>query len=88
MWVTEEIDQMFALSDLRSPDIGRGRREKPNDWRGPQTEVGFFPLSGSKGQKSQFLSKARGRQTIAILLRAEDKKINWDMRDPSPSSQY
>ena len=29
------------LSDLGSPDIGRGKREKPNDWRGPQTEVGF-----------------------------------------------
>ena len=34
-------DQMFTLSELRSPDIGRGKREKPNDWRGPQTEVGF-----------------------------------------------
>ena len=22
-------DQVFALSDLRSPDIGRGKREKP-----------------------------------------------------------
>ena len=88
MWVTEEIDQMFALSDLRSPDIGRGKREKPNDWRGPQTEVGFPSPQRSKGQKSEFLSKARGRRTIAILLRAEDKKINWDMRDPSPSNQY
>ncbi len=29
-------DQVFALSDLRSPDIGRGKREKPNDWLGPQ----------------------------------------------------
>ena len=29
------------LSDLGSPDIGRGKRKKPNDWRGPQTEVGF-----------------------------------------------
>ena len=29
------------LSDLGSPDIGRGRRKmKPNDWREPQTEVG------------------------------------------------
>ena len=25
-------DQVFALSDLRSPDIGRGKRERPNDW--------------------------------------------------------
>ena len=34
-------DQVFALSDLRSPDIGRGKREKPNDWLGPKTEVGL-----------------------------------------------
>ena len=54
----------------------------------PKRKWGSLPLSRSKGQKSQFLSKARGRRTIAILLRAEDKKINWDMRDPSPSSQY
>ena len=39
-------------------------------------------------KKGSFLSKARGRRTIAILLRAGDKKINWDMRDRSPSSQY
>ena len=34
-------DQVFALSDLRSPDIGRGKREKPNNWLGPQMEVGL-----------------------------------------------
>ena len=36
-------DQMFTLSELRSPDIGRGKREKPNDWLGPQngSEVPF-----------------------------------------------
>ena len=49
MWVTENIDQMFTLSELRSPDIGRGKREKPNDWRGPQTEVGVsFPSAAVK----------------------------------------
>ena len=89
MWVTEEIDQMFTLSELRSPDIGRGKREKPNDWLGPQNGSGVpFPSAEVKDKKSEFLSKARGRRTIAILLRAEDKKINWDMRDTSPSSQY
>ena len=83
MWVTEEIDQMFTLSELRSPDIGRGKREKPNDWRGPQTEVGVpFPSAEVKDKKvSLVLSKARGRRTIAILLRAEDKKISWDTKD-------
>ena len=29
------------LSDLGSPDIGRGKKNEANDWRGPQTEVGF-----------------------------------------------
>ena len=47
----------------------------------PKRKWGSLPLSGSKGQKSQFLSKARGRRTIAILLRAEDKKISWDTKD-------
>ena len=61
-------DQVFALSDLRLPDTGRRKREKPNDWLGPQNgSGGSLPLSGSKGQKSQFLSKARGRRTIAIF---------------------
>ena len=91
MWVTEEIDQMFVLSDLRSPDIGRGKREREAKWlAGTPNGSGVpFPSAEVKDKKkSQFLSKARGRRTIAILLRAEDKKINWDMRDPSPSSQY
>ena len=55
MWVTENIDQMFTLSELRSPDIGRGKREKPNDWRGPQTEVGVpFPSAEVKDKKVVF----------------------------------
>ena len=33
--------QVLALSNLRSLDTGRGKREKPNDWLGPQ--------NGSKG---------------------------------------
>ena len=28
--------QVLVLSNLRSPDTGRGGREKPNDWLGPQ----------------------------------------------------
>ena len=81
---------MLALSDLRSPDIGRGKREKPNDWLGPQNGSGApFPSAEVKDKNVSFWAGfIAGRRTIAILLRAEDKKINWDMRDPSPSSQY
>ena len=65
------------LSDLGSPDIGRGKKNEANDWGGPKRKWGSLPLSGSKAQKKvvrKFLSNARGRRTIAILLRAKDKK--------------
>ena len=59
------------LSDLRSPDIRRGKRERSNDWLGPQNGSGVpFPSAGvrhKKGSKVVFLSKARGRRTIAIF---------------------
>ncbi len=55
MWVTEGIDQMFAFSDLRSPDIGRGKREKPNDWLGPQNGSGApFPSAEVKDKNVSF----------------------------------
>ena len=41
----------------------------------PNGSGGSLLLSGSKGQKREFLSKARGRRTIAILLRAKDKRL-------------
>ena len=48
-------DQVFALSDLRSPDIGRGKREKPNDWLGPQNGSGApFPSAEVNSKKSVF----------------------------------
>ena len=67
---------MFALSDLGSPDIGRGKKMKPTDWRGPQTEVGFPSPQRKVNTKKEFFffSKSGGRRTIAILLRAKDKK--------------
>ena len=40
----------------------------------PKTEVGF-PSPQQKNSKKEFLSKARGRRTIAILLRAKDKRL-------------
>ena len=90
MWVTGEIDQMFILSDLRSPDIGRGKREKPNDWLGPQNGSGVpFPSAEVKDKKGRFLSKARGRRTIAILLRAKDQRLTetWETRVPQTSTK-
>ena len=35
--------QVLVLSNLRSPDTGRGGREKPNDWLGPQNGSGPPP---------------------------------------------
>ena len=67
------------LSDLGSPDIGRGRRKmKPNDWREPQTEVGSPSPQRKKDKKSEFLDKSRGRRTTAISLRAKDKRLRHE----------
>ena len=83
-------DQVLALSNLRSPDTGRGKREKANDWLGPQNGSGApFPSAEVKDKKNSFWAGfvASGR-TIAILLRVEDKRITETRRTPSPSSQY
>ena len=68
------------LSDLGSPDIGRGRRK----WSqmiggGPQTEVGFpSPQRKKNTKKNSFLDKSRGRRTTAISLRAKDKRLRHE----------
>ena len=71
------------LSDLGSPDIGRGKGKWSQMIGGgdPKRKWGSLPLNGSKYKKREFLGKSRGRRTIAILLRAKDKKTNWDMED-------
>ena len=64
------------LSDLGSPDIGRGRR-KWSQMIGGGTPNGSgvpFPSTEVNTKKGSFLGNARGRRTIAILLRAKDKK--------------
>ena len=84
MWVTQETRCSY-LSDLRSPDIGRGKREKPNDLLGPQNGSGVpFPSAEVRHKKGSFLSKARGRRTIAILLRVKDKRLTETRRTPKP----
>ena len=69
---------MLVLSDLRSPDIGRGKRQKPNDWLGPQNGSGApFPSAEVKDKKFFFFLAGfiAGRRTIATLLRFEDKRL-------------
>ena len=51
MWVTEGISTGVGISNLRSPDTGRGGREKPNDWLGPQNGIGALPLSAEIDSK-------------------------------------
>ena len=43
--------QVLVLSNLRSPDTGRGGIEKPNDWLGPQNGSGAPPLSAEIDSK-------------------------------------
>ena len=55
---------MLVLSNLRSPDTGRGGRENPNDWLGPQNGSGAPPLSAEiDSKKVEFLSRVRSGQT-------------------------
>ena len=67
-----------------------GERERSQMIGGdPKTEVGVpFPSAEVRHKKGSFLSNARGRRTIAILLRAKDKRLTETRRTPSPSSQY
>ena len=53
---------------------------KPNDWRGTPNGSGVpFPSTEVNTKKGSFLSKSRGRRTIAILLRAKDEKTEtWE----------
>ena len=80
---------MLVLSNLRSPDTGRGKREKPNDWLGPQNGSGDpFPSAEVNSKKRSFWAGfVAGGRTIAILLRVEDKRITETRRIPGSSSQ-
>ena len=67
------------LSDLGSPDIGRGKKKEAKWLAGTPNGSGVpFP----SGVVRQFLSKSRGRRTIAILLRAKDKRLTETRRTP------
>ena len=67
------------LSDLGSPDIGRGKKKEAKWLAGTPNGSGVpFP----SGVVRKFLSKSRGRRTIAILLRAKDKRLTETRRTP------
>ena len=68
------------LSDLGSPDIGRGKKKEAKWLAGTPNGSGVpFP---SGVVRKMFLSKSRGRRTIAILLRAKDKRLTETRRTP------
>ena len=73
MWVTEGINRCWYTPGRRTP---RGRREKPNDWLGPQNGSGDpFPSAEVNSKKFSFWAgSVAGRRTIGILLRVEDKR--------------
>ena len=58
----------------RRTSEGEGENEAKWLAGDPKRKWGSLPLNGSKYKKSEFLGNARGRRTIAILLRAKDKK--------------
>ena len=67
------------LSDLGSPDIGREKKKEAKWLAGTPNGSGVpFP----SGVVRKFLSNARGRRTIAILLRAKDKRLTETRRTP------
>ena len=69
---------MLVLSNLRSPDTGRGGREKPNDWLGPQNGSGdSFPSAEIESKEGSFWAGLVADRPIAITLGEEDKNISW-----------
>ena len=77
-------DQVLALSNFRSPDTGRGKREKPNDWLGPQSGSGApFPSAEVKDLK-KFLSRVRSERTNHSHFTPGGRLKNyWDTKDPN-----
>ena len=70
----------LVTSDRRTP---RGKREKPNDWLGPQNGSGdSFPSAEVNNKKVSFWAGfVAGRRTIASILGWRQKNT-WDTRDP------
>ena len=62
----------------RRTSEGEGENEAKWLVGGPQTEAGFPSPQRKKYKKRQFLDKSRGRRTIAISLRAKDKRLRHE----------
>ena len=76
------------LSDLGSPDIGRGKRKWSQMIGGGTPNGSGVPFPSTEvNTKKEFLDKSRGRRTIAISLRAKDKRLRHE-RLWSLSSQH
>ena len=73
---------MLVLSDLRSPDIGRGKREKPNDWLGSQNGNGApFPSAEENRKKFFFFEQGSWQANHSHFTPGWRQKINWDTKD-------
>ena len=89
MWVTGDINRCWYLVTLpRSPDTKK--REREAKWLAgtPKRKWGSPPSAEVNSKKMSFLSRVRGRRTIAILLRVEDKRITETRGTPGSSSQW
>ena len=79
MWVT----QMFALKWPWVAGHRKGKEKEAKWLAGTPNGSGVpFPSAEVGHKKGSFLSNARGRRTIAILLRAKDKRLTETRRTP------
>ena len=67
--------QVLVLCNLRSPDTGRGGREKPNDWLGPQNGSGdFLPSAEVNNKKVSFWAGLVADRPLAIYSGLKTKE--------------
>ena len=81
---------MLVLSDLRSSDIGRRKREKPNDWLGPQNGSGApFPSAEVNRKKVSFWAMlvADGPWPFYSGLKTKRLTETWETRVPQASTK-
>ena len=82
-------DQMFALKWPQVAGHRKGKEREAKWLAGTPNGSGVPFPSAEVNSKKEFLSKARGRRTIAILLRAKDKRLTetWETRFPKASTK-
>ena len=86
IWVTGETRCLYLVTSLGLPDT---RREKPNDWLGPQNGSGdSFPSAEIENKKVSCWTGFVGDRTKSHVLRVkEDEEILRDTKKPFSSSQ-